>query len=47
MPTFHAPENSLFRHFYFTSFNAKGESLYKRLSHLVPCRFNNPSESLP
>jgi hypothetical protein len=47
MPAFHALENSHFGHFYFTPLNAEGETFYQRFGHLVPCRFNNPSEGLP
>jgi hypothetical protein len=47
MLAFHAPENSLLCHFYFTSLNAEGKTFYQRLGHLVPCRFNNPAKGLP
>jgi hypothetical protein len=47
MLAFHTFESLRFGHFDFTSFNAKGNTFDQHLSHLVPCRFNNPSESLP
>jgi hypothetical protein len=47
MLTFQTFKSSPLGHFDFTSFNAKGKTFDQHLSHLVPCRLNNPSESLP